>query len=106
MLANENATQDEVDAAVKALEEAISGLRETTDPETPTDPSDPTTPTDPETPTDPDTPVDPEKPADETPADPETPTTSDNSMLGVYAGLLSVSVLALFVFLRRRKEAN
>lgn len=106
VLANENATQDEVDAAVKALEEAISGLRETTDPETPTDPSDPTTPTDPETPTDPDTPVDPEKPADETPADPETPTTSDNSMLGVYAGLLSVSVLVLFVFLRRRKEAN
>lgn len=106
VLANENATQDEVDAAVKALEEAISGLRETTDPETPTDPSDPTTPTDPETPTDPDTPVDPEKPADETPADPETPTTSDNRMLGVYAGLLAVSVLALFVFLRRKKEAN
>lgn len=68
--------------------------------------SDPSIPTDPEKPIDPDTPVDPEKPADETPADPETPTTSDNSMLGVYAGLLSVSVLALFVFLRRRKEAN
>lgn len=106
VLANENATQDEVDAAVKALKEAISGLRETTDPETPTDPSDPTTPTDPETPTDPDTPVDPEKPADETPTEPETPTTGDNSMLGVYAGLLAVSVLALFVFLRRKKEVN
>lgn len=99
-------TPESVLALDKALEEAISGLRETTDPETPTDPSDPTTPTDPETPTDPDTPVDPEKPADETPADPETPTTSDNSMLGVYAGLLAVSVLALFVFLRRKKEAN
>lgn len=97
VLTNANATQEEVDAAVKALEDAISGLQK---------PADPDTPTDPEKPTDPDTPADPEKPTDETPEEPETPTTSDNNMMVIYAGLLLLSAMVMVVLFKKRRQEH
>ena len=97
VLTNANATQKEVDAAVKALEDAISGLQK---------PADPDTPTDPEKPTDPDTPADPEKPTDETPEEPETPTTSDNNMMVIYAGLLLLSAMVMVVLFKKRRQEH
>ena len=84
-------------AAVKALEDAISGLQK---------PADPDTPTDPEKPTDPDTPADPEKPTDETPEEPETPTTSDNNMMVIYAGLLLLSAMVMVVLFKKRRQEH
>lgn len=97
VLTNANATQEEVDAAVKALEDAISGLQK---------PADPDTPTDPEKPTNPDTPEDPEKPTDETPEEPETPTTSDNNMMVIYAGLLLLSAMVMVVLFKKRRQEH
>lgn len=72
MLSKEEATQDEVDNAIKALNEAISGLVKKDETEGPVDPEKPEGPIDPENPDNTEKPENPEgtdKP--ETPDKPE-----------------------------------
>ena len=65
--------------------------------------ADNTVPTDPEEPSTPDEPdTGEEKPGDTT----ETPSTSDQSMMSLYIGLLTVSAWMLAVLLRRKREAK
>ena len=40
------------------------------------------------------------------PVEPQTPSTGDHSMMAVYAGMLMISLIAVFFVIKRKKELN
>ncbi len=85
LLLNPDATQEQLDAAAKALNDARLAL-------TPVDPSDPETPVEPENPSDPSTPTTPETPADTGSSSGSGTSTGDTSHLFL---LVAIIILAL-----------
>lgn len=100
MLRNPDATQEQLDAAAKALNDARLAL-------TPVDPSDPETPVEPEVPSEPTTPTTPETPANPGTSSGNGTSTGDNSQLFV---LVAIIILALgcsggiWLYKKRRNE--
>jgi len=84
ILDKENVTQAELDAAAKAVTDAINALVQK-----PTDPSDPTDPTDPANPT-----------------DPSAPGTGDNSNPFIPLALMAVSMGGIVLTVKRRKRGS
>lgn len=111
MLSKEEATQDEVDNAIKALNEAISGLVKKDETEGPVDPEKPEGPIDPEKPVDPENPDDTDKPENPEGTDkPETPDKPEGNLPntgGASSSIflqLGVVMMASGAFVLKRKK--